>query len=150
MTMVEATEAFGEPNATSTQGVTLLQAVTLLQKENDWFYERLESAVDLSETRGSVARELKKSSTETLHSLERFVVELDEASGEQGVRSTWIYEHQEFGWMDNNVIERWAVELLFEGNKLVSWEIRPAPYPLPKGWHHWDNPFSPPFTPQFD
>ncbi len=142
MTMVQATEAFGEPISTSTQ--ELSEAVTLLQKENDRIYERLESAVGLSETRGLVAQELEESSTETLHSLERFVAELDEASGEQGVRSTWVYSHEEFGWMAGNVIERWAVELLFEGNKLVSWEMRPDPFPPTTGMYVYRDPFPSP------
>ncbi len=88
MTMEQATEAFGEPSSTNAE--ELSEAVQLLQKENDRFYERLESAVDLSETRGPVARKLEQLSTRTLRSLERFVAELDEASGEQGVRSTWV------------------------------------------------------------
>ena len=49
MTMEQATEAFGEPSSTNTQ--ELSEAVRLLQKENRRIYERLDSPVDLSETR---------------------------------------------------------------------------------------------------
>ncbi len=82
MTMEQATEAFGGPSSTNAE--ELSEAVQLLQKENDRIYERLESAVDLSVTLGPVARELEQSSTETLRNLERFVADLDVASG-QGV-----------------------------------------------------------------
>ena len=67
MTMQQATEAFGEPSSTNTK--KLSEAVKLLQKESDRIYERLESAVDVSETRGPLARELEQSSTETLRNL---------------------------------------------------------------------------------
>ncbi len=124
MTMAQATEAFGEPSSTNIG--KLHQAVQLLQRKAARIFERLESAVDLSETRGPVARKIEELSTRTLRTLERFVAELDEASGEQGVRSTWVYPHEEFSWMPLDVVKK-EVELLFEGNKLVSWNSRTLP-----------------------
>ena len=146
MTMEQATEAFGEPSSTNAE--ELNEAVQLLQRENDRIYERLASAVDLSETRGPVARELEQSSTETLRSLERFVAELDEASGERGVRSTWVYPHEEFSWMPSDpwVLKK-EVELLFEGNELVSWETRPAPFVPTTGTYVYSAPFPSPMFP---
>ncbi len=137
MTMEQATEAFGEPSSTNTE--ELSEAVQLLQKENDRTYERLESAVELSETRGSVARELEQSSTETLRRLERFVAELDEASSEQGVRSTWVYQYKENNWIGGSLLEKHEVELLFDGNKLVSWETRRLPSTT--GTYFYQSPF---------
>ncbi len=137
MTMAQATAAFGEPISTSTQ--ELSEAVTLLQKENDRIYERLESVVGLSETLGPVSRKLEQSSTQTLGSLEELVAVL--ASSGQGVRSTWVYSHKEYGWMAGNIIERWKVELLFEGNKLASWEMSPDPYPPATGTSSYSDPF---------
>ncbi len=133
MTMVQATEAFGEPSSTrmeeSNEEVRLLhEEVQLLQEENARIFERLESAVGLSETRGSVERKLEESTTLTLRSLEAFVAELVVASGEQGVRSTWVYPYEELSWMGNNFIVKKEVELLFEGNKLASWETRLVPF----------------------
>ena len=142
MTMVQATEAFGEPS--STEMGELHEAVQLLQKENARILERLESAVDQSETRGPAARKLERSSTQVLGSLEGFVAELDEAPGE-GVASTWVYPHEEvvawrvvaliplsipwlgFPFLLDMHIKKLEVELVFDGNKLVSWETRPAP-----------------------
>ncbi len=132
MTMEQATEAFGEPS--STKMGELHQAVQLLQKEIARIYVRLASAVDLSETRSPVARKLEELGTRTLRSLERFVAELDEANGEQGVRSTWVYPH--IGIAQNN-----DVELLFEGNRLVSWETRPAPVVPTTGTYVYSDPF---------
>ena len=145
MTMVQATEAFGEPSSTNTE--ELSEAVQLLQKENDRIYERLESAVDLSETRGPVARKLEELSTRTLRTLERFVAELDEASGEQGVRSTWVYPHEEFSWIPLEFLYK-EVELLFEGNKLVSWETRRLPSVPTTGTYVYRDPFPSPMFPQ--
>ncbi len=139
MTMERATEAFGEPSSTNTE--ELSEAVRLLQKENGRIYERLESAVDLSETRGPVARKLEQLSTRTLRSLERFVAELDEASGEQGVRSTWVYPHEEFSWMPQVGVVKKEVELLFDGNKLVSWETRRLPSVPTTGTYIYRDPF---------
>ena len=153
MTMVQATEDFGEPSSTNMG--ELREAVQLLQKENDRIFERLESAVDLSETRSPVARKLEQSSTQTLRSLEGFVAELDEASGEQGVTSTWVYPHEEvsvalvllsiplFGFplFSGGHVVKHEVELLFEGNKLVSWETRRLPSVPTSGTYGYYNPF---------
>ena len=108
MTMTQATEAFGEPSSTSIG--ELQQVVALLRS-------KIRASVGGSETRGSVGRKLEESSTQTLGSLEAFVAELEEASGEPGVRSTWIYSYE-------NVFGKVEVDLLFAGNKLVSWETR--------------------------
>ncbi len=147
MTMEQATEAFGEPSSTNTE--ELSEAVQLLQKENDRIYERLESAVDLSETRGPVAQKLEQLSTQTLRTLERFVAELDEASGEQGVRSTWVYPHEEVSWWPEDpwVVKK-EVELLFDGNKLVSWETRRLPSVPTTGTYVYRDPFPSPMFPQ--
>ena len=113
MTMTQATEAFGEPSSTSIG--ELREAVELLRS-------KIRASVGGSETLGPVERKLEQSSTRTLGSLEAFVAELDEASSEQGFRSTWIYSTADFfGNME--------VELLFAGNKLVSWETRRLPSP---------------------
>ncbi len=110
MTMVQATEAFGEPSSTRmeelNEDVRLLhEEVQLLQEENARIFERLESAVGLSETRGALVPKLEESSTQTLRRLEELVAELDETvtavrnrylSGGQGVRSTWVYPYKEF------------------------------------------------------
>ena len=140
MTMEQATEAFGEPSSKNAE--ELSAAVQLLQKENDRIYERLESAVELSETRGPVAQKLKQLSTATLRSLERFVAELNEgARGEQGVRSSWVYPHEEFSWRGPRRVVKKEVELLFEGNKLVSWETRRLPSVPTTGRYGYQNPF---------
>ena len=157
MTMVQATEAFGEPSSTNIG--ELHEAVQLLQKENARIFEDLESTVDLSETRGPVARKLEQSSTQTLRSLEEFLVELDEARGGEGVVSTWVYPHEEAHWGEVVIlailpmagwlllsgdahIEKQEVELLFEGNKLASWETRPAPsVPTMGTYYVYQNPF---------
>ncbi len=153
MTMERATEAFGEPS--STKMGELHQAVQLLQKEIARIYVRLASAVDLSETRSPVARKLEELGTRTLRSLERFVAELDEANGEQGVRSTWVYPHEEVDGnlvlpsilllglplIDGGHIQKHEVELLFEGNKLVSWETRRLPSVPTSGTYGYYNPF---------
>jgi outer membrane protein assembly factor BamE (lipoprotein component of BamABCDE complex) len=128
MTIVQVTETFGEPSSTNIE--ELRQAVQLLQQENARIFERLESATDLSHPLGTAARKLEQSSTHTLGSLEGFVAELDEASGEQGVRSTWVYPHEERAWNwfgGASRIEKHKVDLLFDGNKLVSWETRLVP-----------------------
>ena len=136
MTMMEATEAFGEPRSTSVG--TLHEAVQLLQKENARVFERLDAAVGPSDTGGPVARELKESSTQTLLDLEWFVAELDRASGEHSALSTWVYPHEEARWfsypgsillfglplIDSAHLEKQEIDLIFEGNQLVSWETR--------------------------
>jgi hypothetical protein len=145
MTMEQVTEAFGEPSSTNTE--ELSEAVRLLQKENARIYERLESAVDLSETRGPVAQRLEQLSTRTLRTLERFVAELGEASGEQGVRSTWVYPHEERSWTGPpGLVVKKEVELLFEGNELVGWETRPAPTVPTTGTYSYQSPFPPTMT----
>ncbi len=138
MTMEQATEAFGKPSSTNAE--ELSEAVRLLQKENRRIYERLESAVDLSETRGPVARKLEQWSTETLRSLERFVAELDEASSVQGVRSTWVYPHEEVSWAGPEFVVKKEVALLFEGNEGVRWETRLAPSVPATGTYVYQNP----------
>lgn len=155
MTMEQATGAFGEPSSTNTE--ELSEVVQLLQRENDRIYERLESGADLSDTRGPVAQKLEQLSTETLRSPERFVAELDEASSEQGVRSTWVYPHEEYdgawwllgavpfvGWvfvLDGAHLDKQEVYLRFEGNELVSWETRPAPSVPTTGTYVYQDPF---------
>ena len=101
----------------------------LLQMAIAQTFGRLESAADLSETRG-----------------------------EQGVTSTWVYPHEEvvgawwfvyplsillFGvpFLDDAHVEKHEVDLLFEGNKLVSWETRPAPSAPKTGAYSYQNPF---------
>ena len=138
MTMTQATEAFGEPSSTSIG--ELHQAVQLLQSDNARIYKRLESAVELSETRGLVARRLEELATRTLHTLERFVAELDAASGEQGIRSIWVYPHKEFDWIALDIAKK-EVELLFEGNELVSWETRSAPSVPSTGTYFYQSPY---------
>ena len=112
MTTTQATEAFGEPSSTSIG--ELHQAVELLRS-------KVRASVGVSETRGPVELKLEESSTQALGSLETFVAELDEASGEQGVRSTWIYPYNNF------MLGNMEVELFFAGNKLTRWETRRLP-----------------------
>ncbi len=111
MTTTQATEAFGEPSSTSIG--ELQQAVELLRP-------KIRASVGVSETRGPVELKLEEPSAQTLSSLEAFVAELDEANGEQSVRSTWIYPYTDF--MGNM-----EVELFFAGNKLTGWETRRLP-----------------------
>ena len=112
MTTTQATEAFGKPSSTSME--ELHQAAELLRS-------KIRASVGGSETRGPVELKLEESSAQTLSSLEAFVAELDEASGEQGVRSTWIYSYEHFWWGSREV------ELFFAGNKLTRWETRSLP-----------------------
>ena len=109
--------------------------------------------MDLSGTRGPVARKLEQLSTRTLRTLERIVAELNEASGEQDVRSTWVYPHEEevSAWrialaiFTPVPIEKQQVELLFEGNKLVSWETRAAPVVPTTSAYGYQNSYQDPF-----
>jgi len=156
MTMAEATEAFGEPSSTSME--ELAQAVELLQKENARVYERLESAVDLSEPLGPVAQRLEESSAQALRRLEEFIAELDDASSEHGAVSTWVYPHEEAKWFSyplaillfgmpfwgDDHLEKQQVDLLFEGNKLASWKKRVVRTAF-KGWGEGQGVYHDPF-----
>ena len=139
MTMEQVVESFGEPSSTS--NAEMREAVALLERETARIFERLESAVDVSETRGPVARDLERLSTRTLRALRWFVAELDDASGEQGVLWTWVYPHQEFSWVAPGNVAQYEVDLLFEGNELISWETRRLPFVPTTYDYGYSNPF---------
>lgn len=157
MTMTQATQAFGEPSSTSL--TELQEAVQLLEQEKARIYERLGTAVDLSEMRGLAAQELEASSTQATLSLHGFVTELGAAHDEAGVRSTWTYPHEAqirgswvvylasiplFGFplIAGAHIEQQLADLHFEGGALVSWTTRIAPVaPVMGTYGYYPSPF---------